>query len=220
MTISLPWEHPHWYDLHDTSHSAGAEREPEHYRELLLALPPLGHDDHLVDLGAGTGKLALLIAKGYPGLGKVTLVEPNADKLLLAHERVKAVLPEAQIAALGAQLGGAHAGAAAGTVVTIGSVLMPVMMLRGGTLSDGLAWLRTALKDALAFAAPGGGLYILETLALPWDTGGLSSPVRRLNFSEMQAELRQAGLSEVECVYRFRDRVVFRGYKGPLQGTG
>jgi hypothetical protein len=28
-----------WYDLHDTAFTAGPEREAEHYRELLLALP-------------------------------------------------------------------------------------------------------------------------------------------------------------------------------------
>ena len=35
-----PWEHPDWYDLHDTTWTAGPEREPEHYRELVLGLPP------------------------------------------------------------------------------------------------------------------------------------------------------------------------------------
>ena len=70
--------------LHDTTWTAGSEREPEHYRELLLALPPLGPDDHLVDVGAGTGKLAAVIARGYPELGRVTLIEPNAPKVARA----------------------------------------------------------------------------------------------------------------------------------------
>lgn len=133
MKTTPPWEHPYWYDLHDTSHSAGPEREPEHYRELLLALPPLDRDDHLVDVGAGTGKLALLIAKGYPDLGRVTLVEPNASKLLLAHQRLKLALPEAPITTLEAGVGSdmpSHT--EPGTLVTVGSVLMPVMVLRGG----------------------------------------------------------------------------------------
>ncbi len=46
--MDQPWEHPDWYDLHDTAWSAGSEREPEHYRELMLALPPLDRDDHLI----------------------------------------------------------------------------------------------------------------------------------------------------------------------------
>ena len=46
-----PWEHPDWYDLHDTTWTAGPEREPEHYRETVSALPPLDKDDHLVDVG-------------------------------------------------------------------------------------------------------------------------------------------------------------------------
>lgn len=78
-------------------------------------------------------------------------------------------------------------------------------------MSDGLAWLRAALKEVVTFVAPGRWLYILETLGLPWDTGDLSSPVRRLNFREMQAELEQMGMAEIECTYRFRDRVIFRG---------
>lgn len=212
MKTTPPWEHPYWYDLHDTSHSAGPEREPEHYRELLLALPPLDRDDHLIDVGAGTGKLALLIAKGYPDLGRVTLIEPNASKLLLAHKRLKSALPEAQIITLEAGLGSdmpSHT--EPGTLVTVGSVLMPVMLLRGGTLYDGLAWLRAAFKDVITLVAPSGWLYVLETLGLPWDTGDLSSPVRRLNFREMQSELEQMGLGEIECTYRFRDRVIFRG---------
>lgn len=215
MKTTPPWEHPYWYDLHDTSHSAGPEREPEHYRELLLALPPLDRDDHLVDVGAGTGKLALLIAKGYPDLGRVTLVEPNASKLALAHNRLKSALPVAQIITLEAGVGSdllSHT--EPGAIVTIGSVLMPVMLLHGGTMSDGLAWLRAALKDVVTLVAPGGWIYILETLGLPWDTGDLSSPVRRLNFREMQSELEQMGIAEIECTYRFRDRVIFRGRRG------
>jgi hypothetical protein len=68
-----PWEHPDWYDLHDTTWTAGPEREPEHYRELVLALPPLDAGDHLVDVGAGTDKLSRLVARGHPELGRVTL---------------------------------------------------------------------------------------------------------------------------------------------------
>ena len=66
--MQQPWEHPDWYDLHDTTWTAGPEREPEHYRELVLALPPLDRDDHLIDAGAGTGKLACMIARSYPRL--------------------------------------------------------------------------------------------------------------------------------------------------------
>jgi len=43
--MDAPWEHPDWYDLHDTTHTAGPEREPEHYRELVIALPPLDQEE-------------------------------------------------------------------------------------------------------------------------------------------------------------------------------
>ena len=81
MWANAPWEHPDWYDIHDTTWTAGPEREPEHYREMVIALPPLDADDHLLDAGCGTGKLAALVARGYPKLGRVTLLEPNALKL-------------------------------------------------------------------------------------------------------------------------------------------
>ena len=103
--MQQPWEHPDWYDLHDTTWTAGPEREPEHYRELVLALPPLDRDDHLIDAGAGTGKLACMIARSYPRLGRVTLIEPNAEKLARAKARVSQIAPHAEVQALRLGLG-------------------------------------------------------------------------------------------------------------------
>ena len=91
--MEKPWEDPDWYDLHDTTWTAGPEREPEHYRECLLALPPLDRADHLIDAGAGTGKLAAVIAAGYPLLGNLTLIEPSATKLARARQRLAKLLP-------------------------------------------------------------------------------------------------------------------------------
>jgi SAM-dependent methyltransferase len=209
--MDQPWEHPDWYDLHDTAWSAGSEREPEHYRELMLALPPLDRHDHLVDVGAGTGKLAALIASSYPQLGEVTLIEPNAHKLERARHRLTAILPNANIRALAVAVG-AHQPLpqAAATFVTVGSVLIPIMELRGGSLADGLVWLRQSLAEMSIMLRRGGWLYALETLAAPWAQGSLNDPVRRLNMRELTAEITQAGFELVECVYRFRDRVALR----------
>jgi hypothetical protein len=212
--MEKPWEHPDWYDLHDTTWTAGPEREPEHYRECLLALPPLDRQDHLIDVGAGTGKLAALIAAGYPRLGRLTLIEPNLDKLARAHQRLSKLLPEAQVQAVPAGL--MHSQRVPrenATVVTVGSVLMPMMELGGGTLADGLTWLRAGLADLLSLLCPGGWLYDVETLAAPWSQGSSADPVRRLHMPELTAELGRAGFAAVECVYRFRDRVVLRGKK-------
>ena len=205
-----PWEHPDWYDLHDTTWTAGPEREPEHYRELVLALPPLDVDDHLVDVGCGTGKLATLVARGYPRLGRVTLLEPNAPKLDRAVARLRELLPKARIDAVAAGLGGDVPAVEPATIVIVGSVLMPVMELRGGTLAEGLAWLRAALRDVRALIWEGGRLYDVETLAPPWARGGLADPVRRLGLSELTAEIADAGFDATECVYRFRDRVILK----------
>lgn len=206
-----PWDHPDWYDLHDTTWTAGPEREPEHYRELVLALPPLDAADHLVDVGAGTGKLAGLIARGYPKLGHVTLIEPNRGKLDRAQSRLRALLPAASVHSISAGIGeGADLPVATATIVSVGSVLMPVMELRGGTLGAGLHWLRAALHDLRAMLAPGGWVFDVETLAAPWARGTRDDPVRRLSMSELTDEFAHAGFNEVECVYRFRDRVILK----------
>ena len=219
--MQQPWEHPDWYDLHDTTWTAGPEREPEHYRELVLALPPLDRDDHLIDAGAGTGKLACMIARSYPRLGHVTLIEPNAEKLARAKARLSQIAPHAEVQALRLGLGeGRKLPRHIGTVVTVGSVLLPIMELRGGSLADGLRWLRTSLKDLLAMLVPGGSLYDLETLKAPWARGGMKDPVRRLSLIELAGEIGRAGFADIECVYRFRDRVVLTARAGgPTQQT-
>lgn len=209
-----PWDHPDWYDLHDTTFTAGSEREPEHYRELVLALPPLDQEDHLCDVGAGTGKLAALIAQGYPRLGQVTLLEPNGPKLERAILRLAKMLPSAQFQKIEAPLGEKkELPAVEADIVTAGSVFMPIMELRGGTLGDGLAWMRQGLQEVLTLLKPGGWLFVLETMGLPWARGSLSDPVRRLTFLEFITELQTAGFDKVECVYRFRDRATWRGQK-------
>jgi len=206
-----PWEHPDWYDLHDTTWTAGPEREPEHYRELVLSLPPLDADDHVIDAGCGTGKLVALVARSYPRLGRVTLLEPNRPKLERATAKLRELLPQGRVDGV---LGGV--GERAGVVVDparlviVGSVLMPIMELRGGTLNDGLTWLRAALLDLARLTRPGGWLFDVETLAAPWARGGLSAPVRRLTLPELTEEIARAGFSETECVYRFRDRVIIK----------
>jgi hypothetical protein len=210
--MDQPWEHPDWYDLHDTTWTAGPEREPEHYRELVLALPPLDANDHLCDLGAGTGKLAVLVARGYPRLGHVTLVEPNRAKLQRAETRVRDVLPVACLRAIPAGLGDGDSALPRdeATIAVMGSVFMPIMELRGGTLAAGLAWLRRGLAEVSALLQPGAWFYDVETLAAPWATGGPDGPVRRLRLPELNDELARAGFVAIECTYRFRDRVILR----------
>ncbi len=204
------WDHPDWYDCHDNTSVAGPDREPEHYREFVIALPPIDAGDHVVDLGAGTGKLSLLLADAYPRVGRISLVEPNAPKLDRARARVTDRIGE-RVAALCGTLGtGAPPPISDGTLVLVGSVLMPVLLGRGGTLAEGRAFVHRALAEAHAMLRPGGWLYDLETVAMPWDVGGEDGPVRRLTLPELTAAVERAGFADVECVYRFRDRVVVR----------
>jgi SAM-dependent methyltransferase len=208
---SAPWEHPDWYDLHDTTWTAGPEREPEHYRELVIALPPLDHDDHLIDAGAGTGKAATLVARAYPRLGRVTLIEPNLVKLERAVARLGELLSPARVRGIAGALGEEGLDVPAeSSVVIVASVLMPILELRGGSLGDGLAWIARALRDVGRMLRPGGWLYDLETLAPPWARGDADDPVRRLHMFELAEAIGATGLEAVECAYRFRDRVIVR----------
>ena len=208
------WEHPDWYDVHDNTCVAGPDREPEHYREFVIALPPIGPDDSLVDVGAGTGKLSGLVAEAYPDLGRVTLIEPNESKLDRARTRLASRLGPERVRALRATLGeGAALPAGEATLAIVGSVLMPVLAGRGGTLRDGRAWVVRILAEIRSVLRPGGWLYDVETLAMPWDVGAEDGPVRRLTLLELVAALEAAGFEAVECVYRFRDRVVVRAQR-------
>src|SRR2546427_884289 len=179
--MERPWEHPDWYDLHDTAFTAGSEREPEHYRELLLALPPLGQADHLADIGAGTGKLSHLIARGYPELGRVTLIEPNEIKLRRARARLAEALPRARIDTLAMPAGqGRLPPTRDARIAVIGSVLMPVLEFGDMTYADGIARVDRALREAVALLQPGGWLYDLETLAGTFATATMEGEARRL----------------------------------------
>ena len=205
-----PWEHPDWYDLHDTTWTAGPEREPEHYRELVIALPPLDYDDHLVDLGAGTGKIACAVGRAYPRLGRVSLVEPNEKKLERAVERVRETLPNAEIRAYPIALGfDGRLPELDASAVTVGSVFLPVMDLWSGSLGSALDWLKATIEQTSRILRRDGSLFDVETLGPPWLRGNLDGPSRRLRMSELTEELFRR-FAAVECVYRFRDRVILR----------
>jgi SAM-dependent methyltransferase len=215
-----PWEDPDWYDLHDVAWTAGSEREPEHYHELVLALAPLGAAHHVVDIGAGTGKLSVLIARGYPEIGRVTLVEPNEAKLRRARARVAEALPRARVEAVAAPAGeGRLALAADADLVIFGSVLMPPLEHSAMTWAEGLRWLDRVLGEAVAVLRPGGWLYAVETLANVFVTPSRDDRSRRLVLLELNERLAAAGLRDVECVYRFRDRVIVRGHAADAPGA-
>jgi SAM-dependent methyltransferase len=210
------WEHRDWYDVHDKESVAGPEREPEHYREFVVALPPIGPEDHVVDVGAGTGKLAGFLADAYPDVGRVTLVEPNEGKLDRARSRLTARLGAERVRALRAALGeGATLPAGEASIAIVGSVLMPALLGRGGSLRDGRAWVVRVLAEIRSLLRPGGLLFDVETVAMPWDVGAEDGPARRLTPLELTAALEAAGFDLVECVYRFRDRTVYRAQRPP-----
>jgi SAM-dependent methyltransferase len=204
------WDHPDWYDCHDNTAVAGPDREPEHYREFVIALPPIDSGDHVVDIGAGTGKLSLLLASAYPSVGRISLVEPNERKLDRARRRLTDRVGD-RVAAVRASLGeGAPPPISDASLAIIGSVLMPVLLVRGGLLSEGRAWIHQALTEVHALLRPSGWVYELETVAMPWDLSSEDGLARRFTLPELTAANQHAGFDAVECVYRFRDRVVIR----------
>jgi len=204
------WDHPDWYDCHDNTAVAGPDREPEHYREFLIALPPIDAGDHVVDVGAGTGKLSTMVATAYPRVGRITLLEPNQAKLDRAHARLATHVGD-RVTVGPVPIGeGRPPAVHEATLAIIGSVLMPVSVARGGSLADARAWIQRALAETLAMLRPGGWLYDVETVAMPWDVGASDESLRRLTLPELTEAMETAGFERVECVFRFRDRVVIR----------
>lgn len=208
-----PWDHPDWYDLHDREWTAGSEREPEHYHEFIVALPPLDSEDHLLDIGAGTGKLSVLIANAYPRLGLITLAEPNDDKLQRARLRLKDALGSDRLKTLNTPFGKGQPISLSqpASIAIVGSVLMPILEDWSGTPESAMEWLRQTLAQVRDALRPGGWFYALETTARFWTPSGERSQNRRLTLLELQSEFERAGFQSVECVYRFRDRVIVRG---------
>jgi SAM-dependent methyltransferase len=208
-----PWDHPDWYDLHDREWTAGLEREPEHYHEFLISLPPLDREDHLVDFGAGTGKLSTLIAQNYPQLGLLTLVEPNKAKLERATLRSQKILGADRVEALSVFIGKGETLrlSKSGTMAIVGSVLMPILEEWKESPSSAIEWLHQALREIRNSLVPGGWFYVLENIARFWLQGGSRSENRRLTALELQSEIERAGFEAAECVYRFRDRIILRG---------
>jgi SAM-dependent methyltransferase len=208
-----PWDHPDWYDLHDREWTAGSEREPEHYHELLISLPPLDREDHLLDIGAGTGKLSTLIARSYPQLGLLTLVEPNGDKLERARIRVQEILGADRVQTASVRMGKGEVLPLSkpATIAIVGSVLMPVLEDWKETPALALEWLHQTFSEIRKNLVRSGWLYVLENLARFWLPGNSHDENRRLTALELQWEIERAGFQSVECVYRFRDRIILRG---------
>jgi hypothetical protein len=69
------------------------------------------------------------------------------------------------------------------------------------------------LAEIRSLLRAGGWLFDVETVAMPWDVGADDGPGRRLTLLELIAAFEAAGLDLVECVYRFRDRVVVRAQR-------
>jgi hypothetical protein len=170
----------------------------------------MDYEDHLVDVGAGTGKIACAVARAYPRLGRVSLVEPNEKKLERAVERVREALPNAEIRAYPLALGfDGILPELEASVVTVGSVFMPAMELWSGSLASALDWFRKSLEQVARAIRREGAVFDVETLGPPWLRGNLDGPSRRLRMSELTEELFRRFVT-VECVYRFRDRVILK----------
>lgn len=70
-----------------------------------------------------------------------------------------------------------------------------------------------SLLEIRTLLRPRAWIYDIETVSPDWVEGASDDPVRRLHMPELIAEYERAGLAAIECVYRFRDRVVIRARK-------
>ena len=88
---------------------------------------------------------------------------------------------------------------------------MPVLAMSGLTFDAGIAWVDRALVEAVGLLGQGGWVNAVENLADVLVLPSSGGPARRLLLPEPVERFSAAALLEIECVYRFCDRVILRG---------
>jgi SAM-dependent methyltransferase len=95
------YANPGWWDIRSTRREV--EDIGELHRRLLLALPPIRPGAAVVDLGAGTGNFASLLATYYPRI-RITLIDPNAAGLDRAAEKLASDRPDLDVTLVAAPI--------------------------------------------------------------------------------------------------------------------
>jgi SAM-dependent methyltransferase len=206
------WENPGWYDARAIRAEDDHDDLPAMRAALVRALPPLRPDGNVLDLGAGTGALTLLLASVYPHLS-YTLLDGRGAALGRAQEKLLASAPHLRLTLLNDTVdpqtdlplpGGPY------HLVTSSIALHDFARPAAPDDSEGRACHRAthvALLRRIRGALEPGGHFIYG-----------DSMRAGFRVSEHLATLTEAGFGEVDCAYVAGRLLVCGGQRAPNTG--
>lgn len=190
------WRDGRWYDLH-------LERRMPlvipMLEEMVAALPPLGADTSVCDLGCGTGNASFVILTAYPMI-RLTLVDEDAEVLAIASEKLSEFSKDFTVQNVTVEANGEAVPGGPYDVI-VASLALHSML---GTDVDGAEaegryeLLLQGVADALT---PGGHLIVADQVG----TMGL--------YRQMKA-MERAGFTDVDCAWRQDEFFVCGGRMG------
>lgn len=190
------WRDGRWYDLHVERRMPLVVPMLE---EMVAALPPLGAETSVCDLGCGTGNASFVILTAYPRI-RLTLVDEDPEVLSIASEKLSEfgsdfTIKQATIEPNGEPVPGGPYD------VIVASLALHSMLgtdVEGAEAEGRYELLLQGIRDALT---PGGHLIVADHVG----TLGL--------YRQMKA-MERAGLTDVDCAWRQDDFFVCGGRLG------
>lgn len=164
--------------------------------ELVAALPPLGANASVCDLGCGTGNAAFSVLMAYPTV-RLTLLDQDADLLAIAAEKVAEFEPDMDLLQATLTADGEPVPGGPYDVVVASLTLHAIVGQRteGPEAETRYELLFRGIREALA---PGGHLIVGDHVG----TLGL--------YRQMKA-MERAGFTDIDCAWRQDDFFVCGG---------
>lgn len=203
------WQNPGWYDARAIRGEDDHDDLPAVRAALARALPPLRPDGKVLDLGAGTGALTLLLASVYPHL-PFTLLDGRGAALQRAQDKLEAAVPKLRLTLLADSVDPAADMPLPGgpyQLVTSAIALHDIAPPAPPDDADGRAHHRAVhvalLRRVHAALAPGGHFIYADAMR----------PGFRV--AEHMATLTEGGFAEVDCAYVAGRLLVCGGQRRP-----